>query len=338
MSTTPQFRSIGAFCAAVRTVTLDPTAPQVRTMTSTTGSDGGFLVPTNVVETLTSTIFSRSYLLSRSTTRSTTKHTYEGVLSDDSIPDANGGRFGGMGLPTVAEDGVIPFEWPKSRAVSLKMNKSTGIVPVTNEMLEDSGTEDYVDEVAPRVMTQMMERQIFAGLGVGEALGIMRSPSLVVQAIESTQSIANTPQFIAANAAKMVAQALDLETAIFLLHPDILTAALLATTNSNERAIFTPPDADAPFGRLATRPVFPNYHAPAVGTVGDFMLASMPNYLVVTKNAARKAMSVHARFLQDESLFRFTVRWNGAPMLGSSVTPSWSSTPKSHYVALAARS
>lgn len=336
--TPSEFRTIGAFGAAVRHATINPHSAQARTMSTTLGSDGGFLVPTGITESLTDTIFARSYLLSRCTRRNTTQSTYDGVIPDESITDTNGGRFGGMGLPPVAQDGLIAFEWPKSRGVTLEMHKGAGIAPATNEMVEDGNVEEYLDEVAPRVLTQMMERQVFSGSGVGEALGIVRSPSLIAQSIEPTQTIANTPQFLAANAARMVAQVLDLESAAFYVHPELLTAALLATVNSNEKAILTPPDAEAPFGRLATRPVFPNYHAPAVGTVGDFVLASMPNYLVVTKGTLRKAVSVHARFLQDEALFRFSIRWNGAPMLGSTVIPSWSSTPKSHYVALAARS
>jgi HK97 family phage major capsid protein len=187
-------------------------------------------------------------------------------------------------------------------------------------------------------MTGVMERRVWMGTGAGQALGVVNAPATIVQAIEGTQTIANTPTFIATNAAKMLGQMLDPQSACFFVNPELLTAMASATVNSNEKTLLTPPDAEAPFGRLLTRPIFPNPASPAVGTVGDFVCASMENYLVVQHGDVRKDISIHVRFLQDEQLFRFAFRWNGAPMLSSAYAPAWSSTLKSHYVALAARS
>ena len=74
-----------------------------------------------------------------------------------------------------------------------------------------------------------------------------------------------------------------------------------------------------------------------MGTVGEFVCASMSDYLIVAKGGLRTAFSIHARFLTDESLFRFSIRWNGAPMLSQPYVPDWSTAPKSHYVAPGAR-
>ncbi|WP_434480982.1 phage major capsid protein [Gemmatimonas sp.] len=330
----------------IRSATLNPSdtslAAKLRGvgMSSTTGSDGGFLIASQPAENLLALVFQRSYLLDRVSQRPVTiGNTFNGFVPDASAATADGGRLGGFEMPTVAEDATIPFEYPKTRAVSLHLNKSAALVAITADMLEDEpSSEAYVTDVAAGTMRALLERRIWRGSGVATALGVCSAGALITQTIEGTQTIANTPQFIGTNAAKMVAQMLDLETAAFWVNPDLLTSLLTATANSNEKTVITPPDAEAPFGRIATRPLFPNYAAPAVGTVGDFVCASMPDYLVVAKGGLRKSFTIHARFLNDESLFRFSIRWNGAPMLSQPYAPDWSTGLKSHYVALAARS
>ena len=304
------------------------------------GSDGGFLIAAQPAENLLSLVFQRSYLLDRVSQRPVTiGNTFNGFVPDASFSTTDGGRLGGFEMPTVGEGETIPFEYPKTRAVALHLNKNAAIIPMVSEMLDDEPAADaYVTDVAAGTLRALLERRIWRGNGVATALGVCSAGALITQAIEGTQTIANTPQVIGTNAAKMVAQMLDLETAAFWVNPDLLTSLLTATTNSNEKIVITPPDAEAPFGRIATRPLFPNYAAPAVGAVGDFVCASMPDYLVVAKGGLRKAFTIHARFLNDENLFRFSIRWNGAPMLSQPYAPDWSTGLKSHYVALAARS
>jgi len=329
--------TIGEFCALVRSATLDPSSGAARTLNTNVGSEGGFLTPAPVPSSLISSIFQRSYLLDRVTRRSTPTGSYDGYVVDESLTTGAGSRFGGLELPEVGQSGTIPFRHPDLRRVSLAMVKNAVIVPATSELAEDANLTEFFNEIVPPTLVGLMERRIVGGSGAGQALGVINGPALVTQAIEGTQTIANTPQFIATNAAKMLGQMADIESAAYYVNPELLTSLLTATTNSNEKTVITPPDALAPFGRIATRPLYPNAAAPAVGTLGDFVCASMSNYLVVTRGDVQQAVSMHVRFLQDEQLFRFTIRWNGAPMLSRPFTPEWATTPKSHYVALAAR-
>jgi HK97 family phage major capsid protein len=328
--------SLGQFLRAV--ARKDDSA--LRTMQTNVGAEGGFAVPAPIIEDLQARIFQRSYLLSRVTrARVTVGNAFEGFVPDPSLPTPDGGGVGGLDLPTTAEDGVYASEVVRMRALQLAMNKNGCVLPVTEDLLEDAPLlGDVLALGAERSVRGLMERRIWNGNGVAQPVGVMNAPALLVQAIEGTQTIANTPTFIATNAARMVAQMLDLESAAFYVNPDLLTALFTATTNSNAKDVITPPDADAPFGRIATRPLFPNTAAPAVGQVGDFVCASMPDYVVAQKGDLRQALSLDVRFLQGEGLFRFAIRWNGAPMLSQPYTPLWSTTPKSHYVALAARS
>jgi HK97 family phage major capsid protein len=312
----------------------------LRSAQTSIGAEGGFSVPGPIIEDLQTRLFARSYLLSRVQRATVTVgNAFAGVVPDPSIATPDGGHAGGLDLPVIAEDATYPTDIVRMRALSLTLNKNGCIVPVTEDLIEDAPLlQDMLPIAAERSIRGLMERRIWNGNGIAQPIGVMSAPSLLVQAIEATQTIANTPQFIATNAARMAAQMLDLESAAFYVNPDLLTSLLTATTNGNARDVIAPPDAEAPFGRVATRPLFPNYAAPAVGAVGDFVCASMPDYLVTMKGDIRQAFSLDVRFIQGEGLFRFSIRWNGAPMLSSAYVPQWSSAPKSHYVALAARS
>jgi hypothetical protein len=63
-------------------------------------------------------------------------------------------------------------------------------------------------------------------------------------------------------------------------------------------------------------------------------------YWIIEKGGIQVAESIHVAFLTDQSVFRFTYRVNGAPVLKSKITPykrTSSSFYLSPYVAIAAR-
>lgn len=303
-------------------------------MNTLVGSEGGFAVPPEMLTVLTEVIYRRSHLLSHVRRFSVRQTGLSAALPDETA----GGDFAGIEVAAIAEMGEFPLSILKTRRARLSLHKD-GCAFYVSEELADDGHDSFalLGEAAAVAMRRKMERTVWRGSGVGQGLGVIHAPCLLVQAIEGSQTIANTAQHIGTNAAKMVAQLLDLESAAFYVNPDLLTALLSTTVNGNAKTVLTPPDADAPFGRIATRPVFPNYAAPAVGAVGDFVAASMADYAVVTKGDIHSAMSIHVRFLEGENVYRFSLRWDAQPLLSTAYVPEWSTSKKSHYVALAAR-
>jgi HK97 family phage major capsid protein len=84
------------------------------------------------------------------------------------------------------------------------------------------------------------------------------------------------------------------------------------------------------------RPIVWAEQASQLGTVGDITLADLSTYILVD-GGIRPAISADARFLNDEWVFRFTLRVDGAPAYASAITPYSGSASKSPYVTLAAR-
>jgi HK97 family phage major capsid protein len=95
--------------------------------------------------------------------------------------------------------------------------------------------------------------------------------------------------------------------------------------------------ASAPAGTLLGRPIVPIEQAAALGTPGDIAFCDFKQYLAIRKGGTQTASSIHVRFLYDESVYRFVLRFNGAPIPNSPLTPYKGSATVSPFIVLAVR-
>ncbi len=294
-------------------------------------SDGGFAIRGPLYERLTAEPQNELYLLvgiDRRQTGPTLR--YEGLVADDAS-HADGAREGGLEVTLHTEGAQIPDTHPRWRLIAMEGHERVIMVPVTEKALRNSPhVEPALVDAVVREFNFSTARDAWNGTGVGCMLGVRHCPALLTVAIEESQTVANTATSFKKNAAKMLRHARRPGRSVFLLHQDLLADGV-------EAGAFTDADELAPFGRLATRPVFPNEVSPAVGTVGDFVLADMSDYLIA-EQGMRQAVSIHARFDRAEALFRFTKYDNGQPKTSGHVTPFSGTNKKSPFVALAARS
>jgi len=99
--------------------------------------------------------------------------------------------------------------------------------------------------------------------------------------------------------------------------------------------------AGNPYPTLMGRPVMVVEQCAVLGTVGDIILADFQNgYVLAEKGGMQTDMSIHVRFVYDESVFRFVYRCDGQPVLASAVIPykGGATNTQSHFVALETRS
>jgi HK97 family phage major capsid protein len=98
--------------------------------------------------------------------------------------------------------------------------------------------------------------------------------------------------------------------------------------------------SDAPYGRLLGLPAIAIEQAAALGTVGDIILGNFnKGYILAEKGGIKSDMSVHVRFIYDESVFRFILRIDGQPVRASALTPykGGATATQSHFIALETR-
>ena len=321
-------------------------ADVARSQNTNTGADGGFAVPASVQSMLLEASATGAEILSRVTERPVT--TGNGIKETVVKEDArtNGSRNGGLRHYWVAQEGEITLSQAKLREVELAVKKVAVAVPITEEQIEDGpALLSFLKEQVPEELRFGEELAIWSGTGAGQPLGFMNSGGLITVAIEGTQTIANTNQFIWKNAANMMGRMSPrsfLRSAWFIqqaLWAKIVTATAGDPANGAV-TVFTPPGrlADAPMGAIYGRPIVPVEYASAEGTLGDFVLADFKDYLYIRKGGVKFAQSMHVEFLKDKQHLKWTLRVDGQPRTKAAITPLNGTNTVSSYIALAARS
>jgi HK97 family phage major capsid protein len=188
----------------------------------------------------------------------------------------------------------------------------------------------------------LLDDAIINGTGAGQPLGIMNAGSMV-QISKETGQAAGT--IVYENILKMWARLIPsaMSDAVWLVNGNCFPqlGQMSLAVGSGGSAVYVPAGgaSAAPYGTLLGRPVIPIEQCQSVGTTGDIILANFrKGYLLGEKGGMQSDMSIHVRFIYDESVFRFVLRLDGQPMLRAAITPFKGSDTVSHFVRIETRS
>jgi HK97 family phage major capsid protein len=311
-----------------------------------TASDGGFAVQPDFLPGIMEPVYATGEIASR-VTRIPVGPNANGVKFNvvEETTRASGSRWGGIQFNMAGEGTQGTATKPKLRQVALDLKKAIGLWYLTDELLEDSTAMESLAQKGFSTELQFFVEDLFVnGNGAGQPLGIINSLAFVSQAIEGSQTIANSAASIAANVSKMKSRfpASLYKNAVWLanqeLEPTFITATLGGT--SAAMPIYMPQGALSamPYATILGRPVIYVDYCAAVGTPGDLILADLSQYATIDKNGVATATSMHLRFDYDETAFRMTYRFDGQPIWKQAVTPYKGSLTRSPFVGLATRS
>jgi HK97 family phage major capsid protein len=345
------FETFGAFAAAVHAaskVDRDPTsqalADRVFGAATTygnegTGVDGGFAVPPEFRQEIWQKVTAEDALMGRCDNLTTSKNSYV-VPKDETTPWQTSG---GIQVYWESEAGTITQSKPALEMNSLRLNKLTALVPVSEELLEDApGLDSYLRAKAPVKMASKVDTAIVRGTGAGQPLGILNSPSLISVAKEAGQA-ADTILF--ANISKMWSRcyARSRRNAVWLINQDIepqLDNMAFDEGATDRTPVYLPANSvsGSPFSILKGRPVIPVEPCSTLGDLGDIFLVDLSQYMMVTKgNNIQVDVSMHLYFDQAALAYRFIFRLAGEPWWGSTIAPQFGSSTRSWAVTLAER-
>jgi len=252
-------------------------------------------------------------------------------------------RFGGIVGYWADEAEEKTKSKPKFRKIELNLHKLIGLCYATDELLSDAaGLEGFIRAAFPSEFGFLVDDAIIRGTGAGQPLGILNSGSLVTVSKEAGQK-ADTIN--ALNVFKMSSRIFAnsyLNAAWYVNQmclPQLYTMSVDIGTGG--QLVYVPPGgiSGAPYGSLLGRPVIPIEQASALGDVGDIILADMNGYILAQKGGVSSDVSIHVRFVYDESVFRFVLRIDGQPERATVLTPykGGAGATQSHFVALEAR-
>lgn len=349
------FRDFGEFCASVRTATTNPSGMDQRLIQNAlstygsegVGADGGFAVPPEWRSAITQLVGGEDSLLSRTDQQTAAGNSITFPVDETTAWQTSGGILAYWD----SEAATMTQSKPALKETQIKLHRVTALVPVTDELLEDSAAMGgYVARKAGEKLAFKVNDAIINGTGVGQPLGILNAPCTVSVAKESTPAQTNAT-FFGVNAAKMMARlpAASFARSVWLINQDVVPSILQLSyvaknadsSAAGAGALYTAPNGLAnsgPYGSLLGRPIIVTEACKTIGTVGDVILADLTQYLTVVKSGGvRSDTSIHLWFDQNATAFRFVLRMSGQPWLSAAITRASGSNTLSHFVTLAAR-
>lgn len=349
-----KFKSFGEQMAAVMNAgipgrSVDPRLLNIRGaatgLSETVPSDGGFVIQEDFVSELLEDVFTTGVLAQKCRRiQISAKSNAVKIPGVDETSRAAGSRYGGVRAYWADEAEEKTKSKPKFRKIELQLKKLIGLVYLTDELMDDaSALGAYVKTAFAGEFGFQIDDAIIRGTGAGMPLGILNAGCLVTQNKETGQA-ADT--VVTENIVKMYSRlfASSRGSAVWLVNqnvePHLFTMSLPVGTGG--APTYMPPGglSGLPYGTLLGRPVLAIEQCSSIGDVGDIIFADFANgYVLAEKGGMSSDVSIHVRFVYDETCFRFVLRIDGQPVRASALTPykGGASYTQSHFIALQAR-
>lgn len=308
-------------------------------------SDGGFLVQQDFTNELLQQVFNTGVIASRCRRIPISGNANSIKINGVDETSRASTRYGGILGYWVDEAGEKTASKPKFRKIELSLKKLIGLCYATDELLQDArALEAFIRQAFVGEFGFLLDDSIVNGTGAGQPLGVMNSGSLVSVGKETGQAAAT---LLPENIVKMYARRFAAQTNNYIwlynqtIEPQLFTMTLTGGTASTP--IYMPPGglSQAPYGTILGRPAIAIEQCQTLGTQGDIILANLPDgYILAEKGGIQSDVSIHVRFVYDESVFRFVMRCDGQPVRASALTPykGGANNSQSHFIVLDTRS
>lgn len=303
------------------------------------GADGGFAVPPDFRAAIMQKVMGEDSLLSLTDQQTSSSNSIT-FPADETTPWQSSG---GIQAYWESEGGLKTQSKPLLGEKTVKLNKVIALVPLTDELLEDSAAmAGYVNKKAPEKINFKVNDAIINGTGVGMPLGILNSPGTVVVAKESGQA-ADTVVFNNIMKLWTAVTPAARRNARWLLNADVEPQLMTMQFPGTGTAVpgYLPPGglSAAPYGTLMGRPIVYSEAMPALGDQGDIVFGDLSNYLTAVKaGGIRSDVSIHVWFDYDITAFRFVLRVGGQPWWNAPIAPfQVGSSTRGFFSTLAAR-
>ena len=311
-------------------------------LTHGSGADGGWLMPPEFSTKIYESAMSVDDLLSQTDSYTITGESIE-FPAEAETTHANGVVGGGVRaywLDT-KEAAVMTASQPKFRKVKLEPHTLAVLVYSTDKLLQQPiAMEQYITRKAGEAISLKVSDAIINGDGAGQPMGVMKSGALISVAKKSGQSAAT---IVSENIIKMNARLHPKARAgaKWYMNTDLMEQLPLMVINVGTGGTVTYMPAGglsgAGYATLMGLPIQFTECCQALGTKGDVLLGNLKGYATALFGGVQSAMSIHVRFLYNETAFRFLFDVDGQTWENSALTPLHGTNTLSPFVTLDAR-
>jgi HK97 family phage major capsid protein len=250
----------------------------------------------------------------------------------------NGSRQGGILAYWEPEGGSPTATKTTLGKLSLELKKLTGLCYLTEELLADApALSSWVTKAFKQEFDFRIVDAIVNGDGAGKPLGIMNAPCLVTVTAVAGQGAGT---LISDNVIGIYARRFGPNTGnyVWLINQDIEPQLHTMTISAGTGGVpvYMPASGwnGQLYGTLFNRPVIPCESCQTLGTAGDIILADLSQYVMIDKGSMQSASSIHVKFVEGETAFRFVYRVDGLPWWKSALTPFKGNNTQSPFVCL----
>jgi len=315
-------------------------------MTISDAESGAYLIPDEFRATLLEVGIERSDFFGRAVMVPMAMNAIN-IPAINGFDHSSGYVHGALDWKWLDEEADKTSTTPKFMQVGLRLKKTAGFCYLSDELLEDSpiSIEPLVQRLFSDALAWQLDWVALNGTGAGQPLGLINAPCLITHAKETNQT-ADT--IVTENILGMYSRlwSRGRPNAIWIANHNTFTqlATMAMDVGTGGAPTWLPANgvAGRPYDTLMGLPLILSEHCRTVGDLGDIYLADWTQYLVGHKGAGMTPKfdtSIHLKFLEDQTAFRFVLRLDGQPWWPSAITTrygtsSWTLGP---FIALAAR-
>lgn len=311
-------------------------------LNETVPSDGGFLIQQDFAIKLFEDLFQNGLISGQCEKIPISANSNGTVVNGFDETSRASSTAGGIIVYHADEADEKTASKPKFRRVELNLKKLIGLCYLTDELMMDApAMETRVSSAFRSAFDFQVQDDLINGTGAGMALGILNAGCLVTVSAEGGQ-VADT--IMTENIVNMYARRFASQTGNYAwyynqdIEPQLFTMSLSVGTGGIP--VYMPPGglSGKPYGQIMGLPAYAIEQCPTLGDLGDIILANFKDgYIMAEKGGLKQDMSIHVRFVYDESVLRFVLRMDGQPWRAAALTPYKGSNTQSHFIVLEAR-
>lgn len=241
---------------------------------------------------------------------------------------STGSVTGGLSFSTRAETFATTATRIETEQVTIDSHINSAAVYLTDELLQDGqGVRKLLTDAAFAEMRAEKERQRISGTGAGEGEGVLSCPASINLTRQTASNI--TEQDVKA----MRKRCYNYTASAWFANPDTITELeeLYITFSTLSAAPMLTHSGGQAF--LSGRPLFLTERCSALGTAGDLILADF-SQMVEGNYSQETVESIHVRFLNHESIMRFSFRYDCRSLWRAALTPEKGANSLSPFVVL----
>jgi len=312
------WKSGGEFLKAVvtagRDAHPDPRLQKSTGQNETTPADGGYTVTTDLAKFITQQAQGAS-VLAQKCSKMEIGPNYTGIKIPqvDETTRSQTTLYGGIRCYAPAEGVVKTAFVQKYYQKDIQLKKLCAVNYVTDELLQDNtALESFIRMNVGKAFAWTLDNEIINGT-LNVCTAIVNNAATAEQAFAGAHPTA-------AELGLMFVKNFNRARAEWFVSGDQY-GELLGLTNPGGLMPLVQPDYRvSPAGTLLGRPINVIEQASTDSNESAFMFLDLSDYLLIGKGGIQEATSIHVKWLEDETSFRWTLRVGGAPMMRSAVT------------------